>query len=226
MISQGACARPGAKIARTFPKKKPHLLAQVTAAFLARKEAPWWLRDARRCSGTQEYSWTDLFRRDGFRCVYCGADLSASALTIATATHDHVVPRCLFTPESEANRGVNLVACCAPCNSLKGNWYPTAPDDPAWLSRGNFIDAARRYIEKAASQRHMQYQRFVGNAAHLAPLENWPHHLRACIATDRDDYAQSVHADLGFREDGQFVPRASDTKKNAPGFPGALARVK
>ena len=200
MISQGARARPGAKIARTFPKKKPRPLAQVTAAFLARKEAPWWLRDARRCSGTQEYSWTDLFRRDGFRCVYCGSDLSASALTIATATHDHVVPQCLFTPESDANRGTNLVACCMPCNSLKGNWHPPTPDDVAWRSRADFIGAARRSIEKAASQLHVRYQRFVASAAHLAPLESWAAHRRADIAKDRDDYSKSPLANLGLKQ--------------------------
>ncbi len=202
VISRSAPARPLAKKARTFPQKKPRLLAQVTAAFRARNETPWWLRGARRCSGTQEYSWTDLFRRDGFRCVYCGSDLSASALTIATATHDHVVPRCLFTPESEANRGVNLVACCISCNSLKGNWYPPTPDDPAWRSRADFIGAVRRNIEEAASQRHVKYQRLVGSATHLTPLESWSAHRRADIAKDREDYSQSRHANLEFKHAG------------------------
>jgi hypothetical protein len=200
VISRGASGRPLAKPARTFPQKKPRLLAQVTEVFRVRNETPWWLRDARRGCGTQEYSWIDLFLRDGFRCVYCGFDLSASALTIATATHDHVVPQCLFIPESEANRGVNLVACCASCNSLKGNWYPLAPDDPAWRSRADFIDASRRYIEKAASQLHLRYQRFVGNAARLAPLESWSAHRRTDIAKDREAYSKSAYADLRPRQ--------------------------
>jgi hypothetical protein len=196
VISSGALARPVRQIARRFPQKKPGILAQVTAAFRARNETPWWLRDARRCSGSQDYSWTDLFRRDGFRCVYCGSDLSASALTIATATHDHVVPRCLFAPESEANRGVNLVACCAVCNSLKGNWHPPSADDPAWRSRASFINAARRIIEEAAKHRYEQYERYVGCAASFAPLEEWSPQRRACISTDRDDYAKSPLANL------------------------------
>jgi len=199
-IPQGASARPLVRLARTFPQNKPRLLAEVAAAFRARNETPWWLRDARRCSGTKDYSWTDLFLRDGFRCVYCGSDLSASALTIATATHDHVVPQCLFARGSDANRGVNLVACCVPCNSLKGNWYPSTPDDPAWRSRAEFIGAARRYIEKAATQRHSKYQRFVGIATRLAPLESWSVHLRAHIAKDRDDYSKSAHANLEVKQ--------------------------
>lgn len=199
VTSRGPSVRPLAKIGRKFPQKKSRILANVTAAFQARKETPWWLRDARRSGGTQEYSWTDLFNRDGFQCVYCGSDLSASALTIATATHDHVVPQCLFTPESEANRGVNLVACCISCNSLKGNWYPPTPDDPAWRSRADFIDAARRYIEKAASELHLRYKRFVGSATHLPPLESWSAHRRTHIANDREDYSRSAHANLGSR---------------------------
>lgn len=201
---RGAPVRPLAKIGRIFPQKKPRLLSEVAASFRARNETPWWLRDARRCGGTQDYSWTDLFRRDGFRCAYCGSDLSVSALTIATATHDHVVPRCLFTPESEANRGSNLVACCVPCNSLKGNWHPPTPDDPAWWSRADFIGAARRYIENAANQLSVRYQRFVGSATCLAPLDSWPTDRRQRIAADRGDYSKSALANLGPRQ-GRYL---------------------
>lgn len=198
-ISRGAPARPVGQSAKRFPKKRPRLLEQVTASFRVRNETPWWLRDARRCGGSQNYSWIDLFMRDGFRCVYCGSDLSASALTIATATHDHVVPRCLFFPENEANRGVNLVACCSLCNALKGNWHPASPEDPAWQSRASFVDAARRHIEEAAGHRHGQYQRFVGSAAHITPVEEWSPRLRAWISIDRDDYTKSAYANLGYR---------------------------
>ena len=198
VTSRSAPACSLTKTVRTFPPKKPRLLPHITADFRARNETPWWLRDARRCSGTQEYSWIDLFLRDGFQCVYCGFDLSASALTIATATHDHVVPQCLFVPESEANRGVNLVACCTSCNTLKGNWYPPTPDDPAWRSRADFIGAARRYIEKAASQQHVRYLRFVGCATRLASLESWSARRRPDIAKDREDYSKTARANLGF----------------------------
>jgi len=198
VLPRAVPARSLARKVNGFPQKKPRLLAQVTAALRARNETPWWLRDARRCSGTQDYSWIDLFLRDGFKCVYCGSDLSLSALSIATATHDHVVPQCLFTPESEANRGVNLVACCALCNSLKGNWHPATSDDPVWRSRADFINGARRYIEKAAELVRLRYQHFVGSATNVAPLGRWSAERRQCIAADRGDYLKSAPAYFGF----------------------------
>lgn len=194
VLSGTAPARPLTRKINGFPRNKPRLLSQVAAAFRARNETPWWLRDARRCSGTQDYSWIDLFLRDGFKCVYCDFDLSASALTIATATHDHVIPQCLFTVASEANRGVNLVASCALCNSLKGNWHPATADDPTWRSRADFINSARRYIENAAKQVHVRYQRFVGCGTNVAPLERWSAERRARIAADREDYLKSAPA--------------------------------
>jgi 5-methylcytosine-specific restriction endonuclease McrA len=57
-----------------------------------------------------------IIRRDGFRCVYCGAILPAEALTI-----DHVQPRMRGGDHSEGN----LVAACRPCNTEKGS-------APAW----------------------------------------------------------------------------------------------
>lgn len=197
MISQGAPrARRGAKIARTFPRKKTCTLARVSDAFRIRNETPWWLRDAPRCSGTHEYSWIEILERDGFRCVYCGLDLSASALTIKAATQDHVVPQCLFTPSGDANRGVNLVACCATCNSLKGDWCPPTPDDPAWQSRAAFIGAARRHIEGESNQLKKRYQMFVGAAKNPVPLDHWAADRRQHIAKDREDYTMSLYVDL------------------------------
>ncbi len=50
-----------------------------------------------------------VLRRDGFGCAYC-SDRKA-------ATVDHVVPRSRGGP----NTWENVVACCAPCNSRKGD---------------------------------------------------------------------------------------------------------
>ena len=67
-----------------------------------------------------------VFRRDRFRCVYCGVVAAAPELTL-----DHVEPRMRGGDQSEGN----LVTCCKPCNTLKGG-------EAAWsyLSR----DAALR----------------------------------------------------------------------------------
>jgi hypothetical protein len=57
-----------------------------------------------------------VFRRDGYRCVYCGVVLPAEQLTL-----DHVEPRMRGGDHSEGN----LVTCCEACNRLKGG-------QPAW----------------------------------------------------------------------------------------------
>jgi len=196
VLSRGVSARPLTTTARKFPQNRPRLLPMVASNFQRRNESPWWLRDPRRIGGSHDYSWTDIFSRGGFRCVYCYADLSISALTVATATHDHVVPQCLFNPSSEANRGINLVACCATCNSLKGDWHPNSPDDPAWQNRADFVSAAPRHIEKAAAKLDAKYRRFVGRAKRHVSLESWEVHRRSAIAKDRDDYTKSAHAKL------------------------------
>lgn len=51
-----------------------------------------------------------IFERDGHRCVYCGVELAAEALTL-----DHVQPR---MKGGDRSRG-NLVTACAPCNAAK-----------------------------------------------------------------------------------------------------------
>ncbi|MCS7153928.1 MAG: HNH endonuclease [Bacteroidia bacterium] len=54
----------------------------------------------------------NIFRRDGYRCAYCGATHN---LTI-----DHVIPRSQGGDDSWEN----LVTACEPCNHRKGNRTP------------------------------------------------------------------------------------------------------
>ena len=54
----------------------------------------------------------NVLRRDGHRCVYCGA---AERLTL-----DHVLPKSRGGPDAWEN----LVAACTPCNNRKGNRTP------------------------------------------------------------------------------------------------------
>ncbi|AOS83995.1 HNH endonuclease [Chlorobaculum limnaeum] len=59
----------------------------------------------------------NLFRRDGFRCQYCGGKE-------AELTLDHVIPKSRGGEESWEN----LVTACKPCNSKKGNRTPAEAD--------------------------------------------------------------------------------------------------
>ena len=64
-----------------------------------------------------------ILRRDGYRCVYCGAEPRRSYLEI-----DHVIPRKL----GGATHPSNLVTACRPCNNGK---RATQLVLPAWLER-------------------------------------------------------------------------------------------
>ena len=57
----------------------------------------------------------NIFERDKAKCQYCSKDLSFSHSTV-----DHIVPR----SRGGKNTWSNLVLCCAPCNSKKGNKTP------------------------------------------------------------------------------------------------------
>jgi hypothetical protein len=75
-----------------------------------------------------------IFRRDEYRCVYCGEAFPAQALTL-----DHVQPKLRGGDRSEGN----LVTACRACNTEKGA-------APAWAylaerpqQRENFLRYAR-----------------------------------------------------------------------------------
>lgn len=92
-----------------------------------------------------------IFRRDAFRCVYCGEVFTSADLTL-----DHVEPRMRGGDRS----GGNLVTACRACNTRKGSrpaWAFLA-DDP--VARENFLRYAvdvwprlRRAIEEAARRK-------------------------------------------------------------------------
>lgn len=60
----------------------------------------------------------NVFLRDGFSCVYCGADAREEL------TFDHVVPR----SQGGRTSWTNIVAACSPCNLRKGGRTPKEAD--------------------------------------------------------------------------------------------------
>ena len=57
-----------------------------------------------------------VLERDQFRCQYCGLDGTASFENALVMSVDFVVPRARKGKKNPAN----LVACCRPCNTIKG----------------------------------------------------------------------------------------------------------
>ncbi len=70
------------------------------------------LKEFQKKKTTVRFSKQNVFLRDGYRCVYCDADLNRK-----TATLDHVLP------SSHGGKTVweNCVTACGPCNANKGN---------------------------------------------------------------------------------------------------------
>lgn len=89
-----------------------------------------------------------IFRRDGYRCLYCGANGPDVELTL-----DHVEPR---VKGGDGSPG-NLVTCCRRCNEAKGGQAAWAFLAGRRDLRGHFLANAssvwprlRRAIEEAA----------------------------------------------------------------------------
>ena len=57
-----------------------------------------------------------ILERDDYRCRYCGLDGRASFENALVMSVDFVVPRARKGKKDPAN----LVACCRPCNMIKG----------------------------------------------------------------------------------------------------------
>jgi len=92
-----------------------------------------------------------IFRRDGFRCVYCAQLFPEEELTL-----DHVEPKMRGGDRSDGN----LVAACHACNRRKGSrpaWAFLATDA---VARQNFLrygtavwPRLRRAVQEAAEKR-------------------------------------------------------------------------
>jgi hypothetical protein len=83
----------------------------------------------------QGISWA-VFRRDGFRCRYCGAD-------DVPLTVDHVVPWEAGGPSIEEN----LVSACRKCNKTKGK-IPL----PKWLKHPRYKELSQRLAPEVRQQ--------------------------------------------------------------------------
>jgi 5-methylcytosine-specific restriction endonuclease McrA len=107
------------------------------------------------------FSRRNLYRRDGYRCQYCGKSKATSELSI-----DHVTPR------SRGGRTTweNCVLSCIPCNVKKGNRtlreaamsLREPPQRPRWTP----------YIAISVGQRRASWGQFVSEQYWETELEN------------------------------------------------------
>lgn len=73
-------------------------------------------RDVDRRKGTIKFSRTNVYSRDGWKCLYCGRKDDGRKLT-----YDHVLPR----SRGGATNFGNVATACKACNSKKANKTPT-----------------------------------------------------------------------------------------------------
>jgi len=81
------------------------------------------------------FSKMNIFRRDGFRCQYCGKHSMTVDLTL-----DHVVPRSMWVGPGTPTCWHNIVTCCLDCNRKKEDRTPEQANmQLRKLINGNFV---------------------------------------------------------------------------------------
>ncbi|HXW55833.1 MAG TPA: HNH endonuclease signature motif containing protein [Candidatus Cybelea sp.] len=81
-----------------------------------------------------------ILERDDYRCRYCGLDGRASFENALVMSVDFVVPRARKGRRDPAN----LVACCRPCNTIKGKRVYRSFDEAK-----SYVLARRKELRKA-----------------------------------------------------------------------------
>jgi len=71
------------------------------------------------------FSKSNILRRDGFRCQFCGTQFPPHELTM-----DHVVPRSMWNGNDTPTCWTNIVAACRKCNLTKANRTPAQAGMP------------------------------------------------------------------------------------------------
>jgi len=98
------------------------------------------------------FSRRNLFRRDGFRCQYCGCKPLSSELTI-----DHVVPR----SQQGGSSWTNCVLACIKCNTRKGG---RTPEQAKMKLKKKPICPRWTYLFDVPQHRVSSWSRFISEA--------------------------------------------------------------
>jgi 5-methylcytosine-specific restriction endonuclease McrA len=96
-----------------------------------------------------------ILQRDQYRCRYCGLDGKASFENALVMSVDFVHPRAHKGKKNPAN----LVACCRPCNMIKGTRVYKD------------FDEAREYVLARRAELHRSWEKKFAPPAHPAESE-------------------------------------------------------
>ena len=87
-----------------------------------------------------------ILERDNYVCQYCGLDGRASFENALVMRVDFVLPRA----RKGKKQPENLVACCAPCNTIKGTKVYASFDDAKAQVLARREDLRKAWQEKTA----------------------------------------------------------------------------
>jgi 5-methylcytosine-specific restriction endonuclease McrA len=90
-----------------------------------------------------------ILERDNYVCQYCGLDGRASFENALVMRVDFVVPRARKGKKNPDN----LVACCGPCNTIKGTKVYASLDDAKAQVLARREDLRKAWQEKTARQK-------------------------------------------------------------------------
>ncbi len=127
--------------------------------FYASLKGPkWWTNGKKKDS---DQGWVEVFQLSHWKCIFCGRDLASSTDALVEATEEHLVPRSLLEPNgAEPNAAHNMGACCAGCNTLKGEFVPPK-EHPCWKSRQTYVKECFRFISSQRLKNYLRYRDHV-----------------------------------------------------------------
>ena len=90
-----------------------------------------------------------ILERDDYRCQYCGLDGRASFENALVMRVDFVVPRARKGKKDPSN----LVACCTPCNTIKGTRVYAGMDEARAFVLARSVELRNAWESKTARPR-------------------------------------------------------------------------
>ena len=90
-----------------------------------------------------------ILERDDYRCQYCGLDGRASFENALVMRVDFVVPRARKGKKDPSN----LVACCTPCNTIKGTRVYAGMDEARAFVLARRLELRNAWDSKTARPR-------------------------------------------------------------------------
>src|SRR6266851_8364916 len=90
-----------------------------------------------------------ILERDDYRCQYCGLDGRASFENALAMRVDFVVPRAKKGKKNPSN----LVACCTPCNTIKGTRVYASLDEAKSFVLARRLELRNAWQSKTARPR-------------------------------------------------------------------------